>query len=78
MLRPLDSVHATPNVVAHTAALPPNPDISKDVSLDLKDPEVKDVGWNRDPVHIPAPLIRGLSNDDVYTLIRRFNKVRSS
>ncbi|KAI9781010.1 MAG: hypothetical protein M1816_002607 [Peltula sp. TS41687] len=34
--------------------------------------EVKDLGWHEDAV--PTPLVAGLSNDQLYTLIRRFNK----
>ena len=42
----------------------------------LKDPEVKDFGWNSKPDAVPSPLVYGLSNEDLYALIRRFNKVR--
>ena len=45
------------------------------ISTQLKDPEVKDFGWNTPPDRVPAPLVKGLSNDDIYTLLRRFNKV---
>lgn len=37
--------------------------------------EVKDLGWNEDEEHIPSPLVGGMSNDDLWVLIRRFNKV---
>lgn len=37
-------------------------------------PEVKDLGWHEDDV--PTPLVAGLSNEQLFTLIRRFNKVR--
>jgi len=37
--------------------------------------EVKDLGWNQDPRHIPQPLVGGLSNEEVWLLVRRFNKV---
>lgn len=39
--------------------------------------EVKDLGWDEDPKHIPAPLVGGLPNDDLWVLVRRFNKVSS-
>ncbi len=45
------------------------------ISTQLKDPEVKDFGWNVPPDRVPAPLLNRLSNDDLYTLLRRFNKV---
>jgi hypothetical protein len=35
---------------------------------------IEDVGWHDDPEHM-RPLIDGISNDDVFTLIRRLNKV---
>jgi hypothetical protein len=39
------------------------------------EPEVRDLGWNETA---PAPLVGGLSNDELWTLIRRFNKVRKT
>lgn len=35
--------------------------------------EVKDLGWFEDPKHVPL-LVDGLPNDELWTLIRRFNK----
>lgn len=56
----------------------PVPRIKLDpISTQLKDPEIKDFGWNAPPDRVPAPLLNGLSNDDLYTLLRRFNKVCS-
>lgn len=37
--------------------------------------EVKDLGWNDHPDDVPAPLVGGLPNEELWTLIRRFNKV---
>lgn len=37
--------------------------------------EVKDLGWNKKPEEVPSPLIGGLSNEELWTLVRRFNKV---
>jgi hypothetical protein len=39
--------------------------------------EVKDLGWDVDAHHVPKPLVGGLSNEDVWLLVRRFNKVRT-
>jgi Protein of unknown function (DUF3292) len=39
------------------------------------DAEVKDLGWDENPKHIPAPLVGGLPNEELWTLVRRFNKV---
>jgi hypothetical protein len=36
--------------------------------------EVKDLGWNEKQSSIPDPLIAGLSNEELWALIRRFNK----
>ncbi|TCD62854.1 hypothetical protein EIP91_006335 [Steccherinum ochraceum] len=61
--------------LAATVALPPtNPDAPPPVTAQLKDPEVKDYGWNVPPNKVPAPVIHGISNDDLYMLVRRFNK----
>ncbi|KFY33114.1 hypothetical protein V495_08421 [Pseudogymnoascus sp. VKM F-4514 (FW-929)] len=35
---------------------------------------VKDLGWHNDSDSIPRPLIAGLPNDDLWVLLRRFNK----
>ena len=60
--------------VSTTAEPPPHPS-TKLEAIKLKDPEVKDFGWNSEPKAVPSPLVHGLANDDLYTLIRRFNKV---
>ncbi|OSX66771.1 hypothetical protein POSPLADRAFT_1129096 [Postia placenta MAD-698-R-SB12] len=62
------------DVIAQTVELPPDPDKSIDVQLDLKDPEIRDVGWNRDLAHLPPTVVNGLSNEDLFALVRRFNK----
>ncbi|TGZ81705.1 hypothetical protein EX30DRAFT_395486 [Ascodesmis nigricans] len=36
--------------------------------------EVKDLGWNEKPENVPNPLIGGLNNEELWTLVRRFNK----
>lgn len=38
------------------------------------DEEVKDLGWNEPPEKVPAPLVGGLRNEELWTLVRRFNK----
>lgn len=37
------------------------------------DPGVTDLGWSEDP-KIPIPVLHGLKNEDVWQLVRRFNK----
>ncbi|KAI0674025.1 hypothetical protein C8Q78DRAFT_968788 [Trametes maxima] len=49
------------------------PPTSSRVRSELDDPEVKDLGWRRDSTHVPS-LIKGISNDDLFMMIRRFNK----
>jgi uncharacterized protein DUF3292 len=39
------------------------------------DEEVVDLGWNEDPKHIARPLVGGMSNEDLWIFVRRFNKV---
>lgn len=36
--------------------------------------EVHDLGWSADPEDYEEPLIDDLSNEQVWTLVRRFNK----
>jgi hypothetical protein len=39
------------------------------------DEDMLDLGWNEDSSHIAQPLIAGMSNEDLWLLVRRFNKV---
>lgn len=39
--------------------------------------EVMDLGWNEPKEHVAKPLVGGLDNEDVWMLIRRFNRVRA-
>ncbi|KAL7898877.1 hypothetical protein HDV63DRAFT_385753 [Trichoderma sp. SZMC 28014] len=36
--------------------------------------EVKNVGWNNEVHRVPQPLVGGLRNEELWVLIRRFNK----
>ncbi|PSS29632.1 hypothetical protein PHLCEN_2v2780 [Hermanssonia centrifuga] len=65
----------TTSLIAPTVEPPPHKS-TKIEATQLKDPEVKDFGWNSPPNAVPSPLIHGLPNDDIYTIVRRFNKVR--
>lgn len=42
--------------------------------LDHGSAEVRDLGWNDKPEDVPSPLVGGLPNEELWTLIRRFNK----
>lgn len=70
--------HHNTSVVASTVEPPPSfpANETPPINAQLKDPEVKDFGWNAPPSKITVPLMHGLSNDDIYALVRRFNKVR--
>jgi hypothetical protein len=37
--------------------------------------EVVDLGWNEPKQTISSPLVGGLNNEDLWVLVRRFNKV---
>ena len=39
------------------------------------EPEIKDLGWHEDVEKVPTPLVAGLPNEELWALIRRFNKV---
>lgn len=39
------------------------------------DEEVRDLGWNEPKEAIPAPLVGGMDNEDLWVLVRRFDKV---
>jgi hypothetical protein len=42
--------------------------------MDHGQTEVRDLGWNEESANVPQ-LVGGLPNDELWTLIRRFNKV---
>lgn len=44
--------------------------------LDHGQIEVRDLGWNDPDADVPKPLVGGLPNEELWTLVRRFNKVR--
>jgi Protein of unknown function (DUF3292) len=44
--------------------------------MDHGQTEVRDLGWNEDAADVPQ-LVGGLPNEELWTLIRRFNKVGS-
>ena len=48
----------------------------KGVAQEDHNEEVHDVGWHEKDDKIPDPLVGGLSNEELWLLLRRFNKVR--
>lgn len=46
----------------------------KGAAQDQHDKEVKNLGWNEPQDKIPAPLVGGIGNEELWLLVRRFNK----
>ena len=59
---------------SHALATSPSVEEPGLVQLD-HDEEVKDLGWNQPKEGIPAPLVGGMENEDLWVLVRRFDKV---
>jgi hypothetical protein len=66
-------LHEGPTV-SHALATSPSMEEPGLVQLD-HDEEVKDLGWNQPKEGIPAPLVGGMENEDLWVLVRRFDKV---
>lgn len=47
----------------------------RSTKLAQNDVALVDLGWHKDPEHVTHPVVDGMSNEDVWLLIRRFNKV---
>ena len=61
----------------HVAVLPTTveaPALGQGDSERADDPDLEDLGWSKDP-KIPVPILHGMSNEDLWILVRRFNKV---
>lgn len=43
--------------------------------IEHSEPEVKDLGWDKVAEHVPAPVVGGLPNEELWILVRRFNHV---
>jgi len=43
---------------------------------DHNEAEVRDLGWNEKQDRIARPLVGGINNEELWMLVRRFNKVR--
>lgn len=64
------------SVTAETtiADLPDTEKIFTKANISSNDDDLEDVGWSHDHQAVPAPLIRKLPNDQLWLLIRRFDK----
>lgn len=47
----------------------------KGAAQEVHDREVKDLGWTTGNDKIPNPLVGGMPNEDLWVLVRRFDKV---
>ncbi|KAK3987360.1 hypothetical protein QBC44DRAFT_331635 [Cladorrhinum sp. PSN332] len=63
---------------SHDLATDNNPDIPKGIAqhdhggAEMED--VVDLGWNEKKEDIPAPLVGGMDNEELWLLVRRFNR----
>lgn len=64
--------HALASEASALSPLDPTPKGAAQVLHD--NVEVKDLGWNAHTSRIPQPVVGGLHNEDLWTLIRRFDK----
>ena len=63
------------HALAHEAANAAHPDEKGAAQVDHQQ-EVVNLGWNEPKEHVENPLVYGLTNEDLWLLVRRFNKVR--
>ncbi|OBR03333.1 hypothetical protein CH63R_12460 [Colletotrichum higginsianum IMI 349063] len=68
--RPTDSHH-----LADMAAKEKPLEEKGHAELDHADVEVKNLGWNNPPSKVSQPMIGGLTNEDLWILVRRFDKL---
>lgn len=73
---PTSSVSASHAPTESHALANEDHDLRGAAQIDHNATEVKDLGWNENPKDVPKPLVGGLPNEDLWTLVRRFNKVR--
>ncbi|KAK3167256.1 hypothetical protein OEA41_010382 [Lepraria neglecta] len=59
---------------SHALAASADHDYIGAVQKDHEEGEVRDMGWNDHPKDVPTPLVGGLPNEELWTLVRRFNK----
>ena len=59
---------------SHALASADDHEVKGAVQTNHEDGEVRDMGWNDHPHDVPAPLVGGLPNEELWTLVRRFNK----
>jgi hypothetical protein len=74
--KPLPALTATTGALTYSHALATQePEEKGKAQMGHDDPEVKDLGWDKVADHQPAPLVGGLPNEELWILVRRFNRV---
>lgn len=63
-----------PTTESHALAMADHDDKGA-VQLGHDATEVQDLGWNDHPQNVPKPLVGGLPNEELWLLVRRFNRV---
>jgi len=63
------------HALALEAAKAPPPEEKGAAQIEHGD-EVVDLGWNEPKELVAKPLVGGLGNEDLWLLVRRFNKVK--
>ena len=76
LIKPVDVDTASEDLPTDSHALAAAEPEEKGYAQTHSASSVKDLGWHNDSDSIPRPLIAGLPNDDLWVLLRRFNKVR--
>ena len=59
---------------SHALASADDHEVKGAVQTNHEEGEVRDMGWNDHPHDVPTPLVGGLPNEELWTLVRRFNK----
>lgn len=59
---------------SHALASADDHELKGAVQTNHEEGEVRDMGWNDHPSDVPTPLVGGLPNEELWTLVRRFNK----
>lgn len=73
----LDKVPKAEETPEHVEALPTTveaPAVGEGDSERAAEPDLEDLGWSEDP-QIPVPVLHGMTNEELWVLVRRFNKV---
>lgn len=71
--QPAEGLHDNPTL-SHALATEDNSQHPPGLAqLDHDAEEVRDLGWNEKKQDIPAPLVGGMDNEELWLLVRRFN-----